>query len=317
MRRLVIVTAALACACNEPAGRPAGVLPTGTTAAGAEGDEGTTGPAETGDEATAGSLATEGTTGPVQTETCMELTPIREEEFAARFAHAVCGQKAACGCALPPDCVDRFARQFEAVRTYARIHAPHYDGACAAAVLADTVETRGCNVKSQFYQHDWCQLGCEVFRGDVPHGRGCGESVSTDLAAFIDVCADPGDACGILGTRTCESLDAIPTVGRGDECLSSDSATLSNCEEGLWCNYDSRVCVPEVGIGENCGDFAECTYDAWCDAQAVCQPALAHGEPCDGNRQCLSLTCTGGRCDDYVILCRVDSPSDLLFPFTL
>jgi len=298
MRRLVVVPVVFACACSGE--------PVRADAASGTGGATTTGTSEA------------GATGPVDegvADECAALVPIAEDEFAARFAAAVCGQKATCGCDLDPRCVDVFTRQFEAVRRYARATAPHYDAACAAAVLHDAVDVRGCARKSHYYAGQSCQIGCDVFRGDVPPGGACGETPALDSAAFINVCADAGQACGILGTPTCDSLDAVPTVGRGEECLSADYETLSDCEQGLWCNYASRVCVPEVAVGQPCGDFAECSAVAWCDG--TCQPAKADGAPCDNDVECTSLVCEGRACDDFVVACRVDSPSDLLYPFTL
>ncbi|MDC0675263.1 hypothetical protein [Nannocystis radixulma] len=301
MRRLVIVFAALVCACN---GQPA--LP-GASAATEPGV--TTGTTEA------------VVTGPIDVavlDACPDLVPIPEDEFAARFGAAVCGEKAACGCDLAPGCATHFSALFEAVRRVARGSAPHYDPVCAAAVLHDTLAARGCATRSEYYDdHDGCSRGCQVFRGDVPPGGPCGAFTSIDVAAFADVCAGADMACGVLGTPTCEARSAIPTVARGERCLSADGKTLFACEAGTWCSAESRVCVPEVGFGEKCGRFAECSPAAWCSQDGECLPLKPHGAACQGPRECAALTCERGRCNDFVIACRVDSPADLLFPFTM
>ncbi|MBZ5711651.1 hypothetical protein [Nannocystis pusilla] len=301
MRRLVIVFAALVCACNGPPALP--------------------GASATEPGVTTGTTEAVVTTAPIDVavlDACPDLVPIAEDEFAARFAAAVCGEKAACGCDLDPRCVTRFSALFEAVRSAARGGAPHYDPVCAAAVLHDKVAARGCATRSEYHDDQGaCSRGCEVFRGDVPPGGLCGEFASLDVAAFADVCAGVDMACGVLGTASCEQRGAIPTVGRGEVCLSADGKTLFACEAGSWCSAASRVCVPEVGFGQKCGRFAECSPDAWCSQDGECLPLKAHGAACQRDRECAALTCEQGRCNDFVIACRVDSPADLLFPFTL
>ncbi|MCY1059281.1 hypothetical protein [Nannocystis sp. SCPEA4] len=246
---------------------------------------------------------------------CPTASAIAEDEFAARFAAAVCAQKAACGCGGGADCVAVFEPQFEAVRQYARDNSMEYDPACATNLLTSSVLLRGCGLESD-YEEPFAQCGgdCEVFRGDIPSGGACTD-VETDVSAYIQECAAPDEYCDGLETLTCGTFD-LPTMQLGETCMDTEYNFLGSCVPGLSCSFDSLVCVPEVGEGEACGDLADCSFELFCGA-GVCQRQRAGGEACEDDLQCETLVCLGGACRDERVICLVNSPSDLRYSFSL
>lgn len=314
MQRLVVAIVGavwlIGCA-PETGGSESGATSTTTSTMGTSGDAPTS--STSGDAPTSSATDTTGdSTG--EPAMCPEVEPIAEDEFAARFAEAICAQKEACGCSGGFACAGTFKQQFEAVQQYAVDNALHFDPECARQILVSTVLHRGCRLKSDYYGPlAECGWGCSVFRGDAPSGGAC-ENPDTDPSAYINMCAEKGEYCDILDTLTCVPPPIILELG--DVCMTAEFALLGTCSEGLRCSIESLVCVPVVGEGEACGDFAACDRRLLCEAGA-CQPQRPAGDACEHNGHCLSLICEDGACLDEPVICLVDSPSDLLYPFTL
>jgi hypothetical protein len=202
------------------------------------------------------------------------------------------------------------------VQAYARDNSLQFDAACAVDVLTSLVYHRGCGLESEFHRpFSQCGGRCEVFRGDVPSGGACPE-LDTDVAAYADSCAAADEACDILDTFTCVTLD-LPIMQIGQTCAEENGDDLGECAEGLTCSVESNTCVPEVGAGEACADDPTvCEVGLFCDA-GLCAPRRLAGEACDSNSQCEAVACMNGVCRDEPVICLVDQPSDLVFRFTI
>ncbi|MCY0988825.1 hypothetical protein OV203_16940 [Nannocystis sp. ILAH1] len=247
---------------------------------------------------------------------CPAVPTIAEEEFAARFTAAVCAQKAACGCGGGVDCVVRLRPKFDAVQKYARDNSLEYDPECAREILTSAVYRRGCGLESEFYRpFSQCGGYCEVFRGDVTSGGAC-PNLDTDVAAYSNSCAAADEYCDIFDTLTCKSFEDLPTMQIGQTCVEENGNDLGECAEGLTCSYESNTCVPEVGAGEACDEPTVCELGLFCD-NGVCAPERLAGEACDGGEQCETVACMNGVCRDEPVICLVDTPADLMWPFML
>ncbi|WAS94447.1 hypothetical protein [Nannocystis punicea] len=246
---------------------------------------------------------------------CPTIATIAEDEFAARFAAAICDQKAACGCGGGADCVAALEPRFEAVLQYARDNSLQYDAACATELLTGSVLHRGCGLESDYYGPVFeCGGRCKVFRGDIPSGGACTRP-ENDVSAYVHECAAADEYCQGEGTLTCQTYD-LPTMQLGETCMDAEYNDLGWCAEELWCSFESLVCVPLVGEGEACGAHAECSVDLFCGA-GVCRRQRPGGDACEDDLQCGSSVCLDGACRDEPVICLVDSPSDLRYSFTL
>ncbi|MDC0669883.1 hypothetical protein [Nannocystis radixulma] len=318
MQRLVvaIVGAAWLTGCAPETGESeSGATSTTTSTMGTSGDAPTS--STSGDAPTSSTTASSGdSTG--EPAMCPEVEPIAEDEFAARFAEAICAQKEACGCSGGFACAGTFKQQFEAVQQYAIDNSLHFDPECAQQTLVSAVLHRACRLESDF-EGPFAECGwvydCPVFRGDAPTGGACDGEVEVDAGAYSNDCAHEDDYCHTIDTLTCGPTDSTP-LELDDTCMTPEFAPLGICGEGLRCSLESLVCVPVVGEGEACGDFAMCDVDLLCEVGA-CQPRRPAGDACEHSGHCLSLTCEGGACRDEPVICLVDSPSDLLFSWTL
>lgn len=96
---------------------------------------------------------------------------------------------------------------------------------------------------------DWCS--------DEPETAGQGETCSVD-GDRIALC-DAGLACDDLDTGTC-----LPRPAIGEQCVSF------SCESGAYCDFDSNVCMAQVGEGESCSTAVEC--DTLSCVEGVCGP---------------------------------------------
>lgn len=112
------------------------------------------------------------------------------------------------------------------------------------------------------------------------------EFFCTAFKALGDVCEEdeecgPGAACPYVDY----GVDQVctPTVGEGESCLDDP------CGEGLWCDWDLRVCVPtDQPTGASCVDYNGC--DGFCD-EGTCAP-------CKTDDDCYGTECWDGTCSD-------------------
>ena len=92
-----------------------------------------------------------------------------------------------------------------------------------------------------------------------------------------------------------------PLVCVSGHCVSSGSqqacAAGSTCPDGQKCVNDK--CLPIVGLGENCGDFAVCSRDASC-LNGHCRLPSGAGDPCSSSTECGKLECINDICSSRV-----------------
>lgn len=307
---LAFAACLLACGGEEPAGPDAA-----TTTDGADASSTTTGStsaASSTGEPTTGAATTEGSTTGEPLACAPSEGPIAAEEFAGRFAEAVCAQKAACGCEEDFACVGIFTQRFAELQQAALDNGLEYDAACAGEVLATTVMTRGCAMRSQAYDVRDCWSGCTVFTGDVPTGGSCPSELAGSIYYFSEFCAEPGAMCR-YPQDLCEP--PLPTLGLGEDCFVPPSDVLGTCDEGLGCTPGTWKCGPIVGEGDSCADGEFCKAPLRCGPLAVCEPRSPAGAPCMSGPECASRQCTDGVCHDFVEVCATAEPRDLFFLF--
>lgn len=137
-------------------------------------------------------------------------------------------------------------------------------------------------------------------RGDVginPGGGGlsfaCG--ICSDFAQVGEVCESvctAGSVC-VLTSRDA-SVYRCAAIHVGAEGTACDE--LANlCKNDLFCDRDSRRCVPLRGLGEPCGSMypTGCTAPNYCDgAPGTCRAPAAQGEDCSKGQTCAAgLAC--------------------------
>ena len=260
---------------------------------------------EVGSESASESTGDESTSTPttgVEVDPCdPALAPLPEDEFAERFATAICEQKAACGCEVDFSCALDYVAGFASIREDGANIGLTYDGACAARKLAGLVQARGCVMASAIDLTPACTLDCLIYRGTVPVASAC-ELPPQLLTAFLaDTCAAPGSCSG----TACEP--PLPTVADGQPCVTP----LARCEPGSACDYaDSKTCEPQVGAGESCVGASVCGPRFFC-ADGTCLERKPGDEPCDTPEQCASRSCTNKLCDDWVWICEVAEGVDI------
>ena len=179
----------------------------------------------------------------------------------------------------------------------------------------------------------WCPLGTRC------DGRNC-VAAQTTYADVGEPCGDagacrPGLRCFYDDTPTCERLgegDAcshgnlrVSPLARTDGCpldlvcsedevcarpVVADGACRSSrdCDNGLFCEPESRQCKPRLGEGEVCSAYPygqECAYPFTCVGSRLfgtddgtCSRGADPGDSCSGNEDCgPDIECTSeGRC---------------------
>ncbi|HEY0135814.1 MAG TPA: hypothetical protein VGB85_17135 [Nannocystis sp.] len=279
----------------------------GTSGTGSEGSTGTgTVPTGTGD---GGESSTGGGTGGL--DACdPELPAIAEEEFAERFAAAICEQKAACGCAPEFACETYFVDELAAVREQAQAAGLAYDGVCAARKLVGLVEQHGCEMASQVEIGPTCAFECAVYRGDIPPGNECPVLPMPNgflMSRFIEDCAAPG-TCDYYYELVCTS--PLPVVGPGEACRDQNAEEIATCEPGHSCDFAQRECVPSLGPGDPCAEQS-CPYPLYCSEAELCTAPGETGASCTQKGECLSQRCGDAGCEDWVWICEVAEIVDL------
>ena len=237
-----------------------------------------------------------------------ELPGIAEDEFAERFAAAICAQKLACGCAMASPCEESLVGEFAEIRDHARAGGLTYDGVCAARKLTALVQDRGCSMASELDDVPACAEDCTVYRGDVAAGQSCPHLGGNAflLSRFIEDCAAPG-ACDYNYTLVCISL---PVVGVGEACRGDSSAEIATCEPGHTCHFEQRKCVPDLGPGDSCAEQS-CPSPLVCSQAELCVAPGGTGASCTDKAQCVSQRCGDAGCEDWLWICEVVEATDL------
>ena len=57
-----------------------------------------------------------------------------------------------------------------------------------------------------------------------------------------------------------------------------------------------EVCHARAPIGIGCSSSFECAVSLRCGDAGLCEPAFSEGKACEGNLDCVSLSCVEGSC---------------------
>ncbi len=254
------------------------------------------------DSADTGSTTDEPTTGPPVDACDPNLPPVPEDEFADRFAATICEQKAACGCDVDFGCALDFVDGFERIHTDGQKLGLTYDGDCAARKLAGLVQSRGCDLASAIDLSIPCSLNCLVYRGPRVVGEACTSPPALLTALFADLCASPASCNAMM----CQPPLAI--AADGQPCFEP----LARCKPGSACDFKgSKVCEPQVGVGQACTGNGVCSPDSYCAEDGKCAARGLADAPCTTNDQCATLRCTDAKCEDWVWICEVAEGVDI------
>lgn len=138
-------------------------------------------------------------------------------------------------------------------------------------------------------------------------GTVCSEPADAGATWVCAALGQPGDVCDLGGCADGAYCDetahcALATAALGEPCRPIDAWS---CKAPNVCDLDTSVCVPPTPIGGHCasiiGGRSACGASAFCslsigEAEGVCDAALADGELCWVDEQCLSRICFGGAC---------------------
>ncbi len=189
-----------------------------------------------------------------------------------------CGSVAACACAgelVEEGCADDLDARWEERRVMAQNSGLTYDAECFAALTTQI----------QDYDCYWpggtsplCESFCAVFHGDKAVGESCGayDNQASDCAQGLvcseGACAEP---CAVLVGRGHNERCAQPEFGQ----------VFDDCAEGLFCSWDTGICLTLAQQGESCRTKA-CAPGLDCSWQTdTCEIAATEGESCN-NRPC-------------------------------
>lgn len=215
-----------------------------------------------------------------------------EVELRTGLFTEMCTQTFSCGCKEYPYLDIAECEQVNAV-DYAGIEA----SAQAAGLVVDTacllsqapVAQYQCKTGSEVYEEGdeapACS-SCSIAYGGVPVGQAC------RAYDYFDDCA-PGLAC-----RSGLCVDPCAPLQAGDECYYS----FIECDEGLYCDFTTEVCIELPGAGQPCTDW--CAEGLFCDFETeVCLKYPGQGEPCPDFNCAAELECTFSEdAADYVCL---------------
>jgi len=137
-----------------------------------------------------------------------------------------------------------------------------------------------------------------ILVGTEPPGGSCGLAYE---------CVLPEHGIGLCWGGECRSVEY---VGVGEACLADGMDPIVDliCDAGSFCNA-TGTCEPLPDVGEACRDCSStcdgcrgcraCAIEAYCDGvtDGTCQRAMAVGEPCTTDEQCVyDAYCDGGTC---------------------
>jgi hypothetical protein len=223
-----------------------------------------------------------------------------QDEYAGRFAHAVCDQMESCcqqnGLTFDHgNCVLGGAGFVQAGVDQAEIHHAQYDSKAADACVAGAA---------------WLAASCLPTGADPGIAQACGSvfvgTKSPGEACTSDFDCAPGDegrgkcyAQSSDGSGVCVLM--YSPAQQGDTCLAQSGMApprvLADCERSdLQCDQGSATCKPLTAIGAGCPGFTTCVKDAYCDANQICAKRKASGEDCSKDLECAIGACISGKC---------------------
>jgi hypothetical protein len=180
---------------------------------------------------------------------------------------------------IPPDCVTAGTRQpGEPCISPAQCDSLSCNGdqeTCGECL--DTIrpgepcegETRECGISYECYE-GICQRPLDGSL-DPPEELGAGDECDDhDICPEDLVCSDPTGT----GTDTCQ-----PIPGLGEPCEYPGYYVVDACQDGLRCDGNTAVCVPNAALGEACGPIDG--QDVYCADGLLCQtPDLVSAGVC-------------------------------------
>lgn len=207
--------------------------------------------------------------------------PVPEEQLPGVSAEALCDLIFGCDCDDPGHadqtaCVDSESTELSEDQMAAQEAGLIYDAQCAGNLVGQA-EAAGCAPEIEFS----CDSFCAVYHGDVALDQPCtlpvaGQGTWSDCAQGLwclgGTCQDP-----------CGGSDEL--LGLGDRCRSEGGESLGTCDpdQGLWCDYETGMCIELPGVGEPCYGSEVCGPGAVCDFSGdenVCVAVPGAGETC-------------------------------------
>lgn len=164
--------------------------------------------------------------------------------------------------------------------------------------IAEALEAGGCDAPINLSCEDYCS----PYFGPLLEGQPCTypNSCGRGLVCAAGECRDP-----------CR----VPIGREGDRCGDPQGQFDIQCADGLVCGFDFQneypTCLRLPGPGFPC-DMGDCAEGSWCDGSPdgdVCRASKETGAACMGHRECMSVYCPAGFCEDRPVdgeACDVD-----------
>lgn len=243
----------------------------------------------------------------------VDAGPLSAANFCDRYADAVCGARAACGCDTM-GCRDEARAACGGVAITANVASAiargtlTFDREAAEALLA------GLEGVAPACEHPFAALEWEygdvrtnggVLDGTLDAGADCDPDLLLATECIDGWCADTDRD----GVGTC-----IRYVGLGEPCdqtrrcfdLRAPIDSYDDLDDpSYWLACIGGTCVEQRALGESCDGNTDCESNR-CEGE-VCEPLLADAQPCTIPSECVSDRCeadvctapeaSGGACD--------------------
>jgi Dickkopf N-terminal cysteine-rich region len=129
-------------------------------------------------------------------------------------------------------------------------------------------------------------------------GFGSGSALACNVASF-PVCGADGSCVkangdkGTTATAPCPT-SANPVVNTDGSCgkCMDNTKCVGAAHAGPICNIATGIC------GATCTTNVDCSFAQYCDtANSICAAKKDSGATCDSSSECVSLSCSGSKCD--------------------
>ncbi len=204
-----------------------------------------------------------------------EETPLRTELFSEG-----CAQLFSCGCA---------EYEFADADQCAQVQAVQYAGLEASAEAAGLTIDLACLQQENIYLELACKKQSD-FPEDGPSEDACNYcNLVHGAVAAGQPCVDYGDINDCAQGLFCLDsvcVDPCAKAKLGESCRDF----FGDCEDGLFCDFDSGLCAQPAGLGEDCEDSPcdeglKCVFGEF-DAPPLCKAPVGAGQPCSGGDEC-------------------------------
>ncbi|KFA91109.1 hypothetical protein [Archangium violaceum] len=230
---------------------------------------------------------------------------VKQEDFDAALAEAVCEKYVRCGVSHDEDSCKRNQLQgfigqrgLTQYREDFRAGRIRYDATAASACL-EKIRTGTCDAhplsSRRFLPGVGMSVDCRFLFGEVEDGEPChGSGECGDRSACTSVSLS---SCGTCQPRRAEGMpSASPTLceeglvysqstcrkplAEGESCADSGASGQELCEQGLICDQDTQRCRRPAAQGEACGSWGSgCHWTLTC-IDDTCQPPRGLGADC-------------------------------------